>query len=179
MELDRLEKNLYDNILEAQVKLGYEGRPMSLNYTFSSLCHLAGAEKDKLEQTLSEFAEKVSPVFGDITFHTINGGYCITVPKEGTAYVYNDADGKEFIRAFIGLIRSHPSMEEVIGLFREYSDNVAVIDMVNDEFDKLVYFTDGKPDDYRYCLASEEEIDGSTHITYHRFIKEDYDELGF
>ena len=70
-------------------------------------------------------------------------------------------------------------MEEVIGLFREYSDNVAVIDMVNDEFDKLVYFTDGKPDDYRYCLVSEEEIDGSTHITYHRFIKEDYDELGF
>ena len=53
MELDRLEKNLYDNILEAQVKLGYEGRPMSLNYTFSSLCHLTGAEKDKLEQTLS------------------------------------------------------------------------------------------------------------------------------
>ena len=38
----RLEKHILDNILEAQVKLGYEGRSMSLNYTETSLKHLLG-----------------------------------------------------------------------------------------------------------------------------------------
>ena len=49
----------------------------------------------------------------------------------------------------------------------------------NGEFDYLVRFSDGIPDEYLYCLSVEEEIDGSVHVTYHRFIKEDYEELGF
>ena len=50
MDLQRLEKNLFDNVLEAQLKLGYEGRPMSLNYTSSSLKHLTGT--DDIEKAL-------------------------------------------------------------------------------------------------------------------------------
>ncbi|MBD5159206.1 MAG: DUF3877 family protein [Ruminococcus sp.] len=49
----------------------------------------------------------------------------------------------------------------------------------NDEFNYLVYFVDGIPDEYLYCLTVEEEIDGHLHITYHRFTREDYEELGF
>lgn len=179
MDMQRLEKNLCDNILEAQIKLGYDGRPMSLNYTVSSLCHLTGADADSAENMLRAFTEEVKPRLGEMTFRPIKNGYCLTVPAEGTEYVHSHSDGKEFIRAFIGLISSHPTVEEVLGLFRSYSDNVTVIETDNEEFQYLVYFTDGVPDDYRYCISAEEEIDGSIHVTYHRFIKEDYDDLGF
>ena len=179
MDLKRLEKNLCDNILEAQVKLGYDGRPMSLNYTTSSLCHLAGCDSGGAEDMLRTFIREASPRLGSITFRPVKDGFCLTVPPEGTGYVNSSSDGNEFIRAFIGLIRSHPTVDEVLGLFRSFSANVSITETDNEEFRYLVYFTDGVPDDYRYCISAEEEIDGSVHVTYHRFIKEDYEDLGF
>lgn len=181
MDLQKLKKNLYDNILEAQVKLGYDGRPMSLNYTLSSLSHLTGTENDadSIKAMLTEFTAAVSPCFGEISFRPIKDGFCLTVPSEGTGYVNSSSDGKEFIRAFISLLQSHPTIDEVTALFRSSSDNVTVTEVDNDEFQYLMYFNDGTPDDYRYCITAEEEIDGSTHITYHRFTKEDYEDFGF
>lgn len=181
MDLQRLEKNLYDNILEAQVKLGYDGRPMSLNYTLASLSHLTGAacNTDSIKAMLTEFSAAAAPRFGDISFRPIKDGFCLTVPSEGTGYVNKASDGKEFIRAFIGLLQTHPSIDDLIALFRSRSENVTVTEMDNEEFQYLMYFTDGTPDDYRYCITAEEEIDGSIHVTYHRFTKEDYDDLGF
>lgn len=41
-------------------------------------------------------------------------------------------------------------------------------------FDYLVYFEDGIPDDYRYCLSLEGE-----HMIYHKFTPEDYEDFGF
>ena len=38
----------------------------------------------------------------------------------------------------------------------------------------LVYFEDGIPDDYRYCLSLEGE-----HMIYHKFTPEDYEDFGF
>lgn len=177
MDLQRLEKNLFDNVLEAQLKLGYEGRPMSLNYTSSSLKHLTGT--DDIEKALDEFAAQSVERFGKMTFRSISGGYCITVPTEGTAYVHENSEKNSFMHRFIETVRSHTTIEKVLDVFREFSDDVEVTEMNNDEFQYLVYFRNGIPDDYRYCLADEEEIDGSHHITYHRFIAEDYDDLGF
>lgn len=177
MDLHRLEKNLCDNILEAQIKLGYDGRPMSLNYTSASLRHLTGS--DDTENMLRVFADEVSPRLGNMTFRPIKDGFCLTVPSEGTEYVRNSSDGKEFIRAFIGLVRSHPTVDEVLELFRSFSDKVEISETDNEEFQYLAYFPGGVPDEYVYCISAEEEIDGSTHVTYHRFIKEDYEDLGF
>lgn len=177
MSYERLEKNLIDNITEAQIKLGYDGRPMSLNYTVQSLRHLT--DREDVEKALDEFAEEVSPRLGKLTFHGIRDGFCITVPAEGTAYVHEKQEADSFICTFIEAIRSHTTLENVLGVFRKYSDDVSVTEMENEEFQYLVYFRNGIPDDYRYCLSVEEEIDGSHHITYHRFIAEDYEELGF
>ena len=44
----------------------------------------------------------------------------------------------------------------------------------NEEFDWLVYFEDGKPDAFFYCLK-----DDMGHVTYHRFTREDYEAFGF
>ena len=44
----------------------------------------------------------------------------------------------------------------------------------NGEFDYLVYFENGEPDSYRYCITVEAD-----HIIYHRYTKEDYAEFEF
>ena len=95
MNYQRLEKNLIDNILEAQIKLGYDGRPMSLNYTNSSLHHLTGAEN--IDDMLKGFSEYTQSRLGQLAFRSIKDGVCITVPSEGTAYVHENTDKNGFI----------------------------------------------------------------------------------
>ena len=177
----RLEKHILDNILEAQVKLGYEGRAMSLNYTKTSLIHLLGdsISDEELRQTLSDFAEFTAPRFGKLAITDIKNGFCITVPPEGTSYVHSLNDENGFICALVEAVRQHCSLNDILAVFRRFSDSVSVTETDNDEFQYLVYFENGVPDDYLYCLTVDEEIDGSIHVTYHRFIKEDYDDFKF
>lgn len=173
MNYTKFEKNLIDNIKEAQIKLGFENRPMSFNYMQASLNHLFGCECT--ENILSEFAGYAESRLGTIAFRAIRDGFCITVSAEGTAYVNNLTDGYEFITELVSSVRNHGvSLEQVIGIFNKYSFDVNIKEIHNDEFDLLVYFNNGKPDEYFYCLTDE-----GCHITYHRFIREDYEDLGF
>ncbi len=180
-DFSRLEKHILDNILEAQVKLGYEGRSMSLNYTKNSLIHLLGEKlsSEDIKQTLSDFAEYTAPRLGKLTITDIKNGFCITVPPEGTAYVHTLNDGNGFISALVEAVRQHLPLDDILAVFRKFSDSVSVTETDNDEFQYLVYFKNGIPDDYLYCLTVDQEIDGSTHVTYHRFIKEDYEDFNF
>lgn len=177
MNYKRLEKNIIDNIKEAQIKLGFDNRPMSFNYTESSLKNLLAT--DDIESALEDFSVNAVDRLGKITFHKIKTGFCLTVSEKGTSYV-NTLDGFEFIKEFINTVRKHGiSIDDVIAVFKKYSDNVVIEEKHNGEFDYLIYFADGVPDDYYYCITLEEEIDGHIHITYHRFIKEDYEEFSF
>lgn len=181
MNFERLKKNLCDNIFEAQIKLGYEGRPMSLNYTLNSLNHLIGTNLDQVQmkKALDDFSSYAEPEFGSIEFRSIKNGFCAVIPVKGTRFVHKDYNGGEFISEFIETIRKRSSLNEILNVFRKFSDHVSVNAIKSDEFQYLVYFTDNVPDDYRYCLTIDEEIDGRRHITYHRFIKEDYDDFKF
>ena len=40
------------------------------------------------------------------------------------------------------------------------------------EFDYLVYFEDGEPDSFWYCITDE-----GCHMIYHRFSEEDYKDI--
>lgn len=178
MNYERLEKNIIDNIKEAQIKLGFDNRPMSFNYAENSLKSLLYTEND-LQSVLDDFSVSVSERLGNLSFRKIKNGFCITVPVEGTAYV-NNLNGFDFITEFVNTIRLHEiSIDNIISIFKKYSDNVIVQKKNNGEFDYLIYFSDGNPDEYYYCISLEEEIDGHLHITYHRFIKEDYMEFSF
>lgn len=174
MNFERFEKNLIDNIKEAQLKLGYDNRPMSLNYMTASLKNLLGT--DVTDDVLSKFSEYVSPKLGILSFHPIKSGICITIPTEGTAYV-NSLSGYDFIAELIKKVSSHTSLEEVTAVFRKYSDNVVIEESTTEEFDLLAYFPDKCPDEYFYCLAAEPCISGGCHAMYHRFIREDYEEI--
>lgn len=177
MNFERLEKNITDNIKEAQIKLGFDNRPISLNYMENSLKNLL--RTDNVKTALEKFPETVRERLGEVTFREIKDGYCLTISAVGTSYV-NNLDDYEFLTEFIETVRCHGvSVEDVFSIFKKYSESVIIEEKHNDEFNYLVYFADGKPDEYLYCLAVEEEIDGHFHITYHRFIREDYDELGF
>lgn len=178
MDYKRLERNITDNIKEAQIKLGFDGRPMSLNYTENSLKNLLSTDGD-IKSALENFSAYVSERLGGITFHEIKNGFCITISAEGTSYV-NGLDGFEFIAELVDTVRRHGiSFDDVTAVFRKYSGNVVIEEKHNGEFDYLIYFADGVPDEYFYCIAFEEEIDGHIHVAYHRFIKEDYEEFGF
>ena len=180
MTFDRLEKNICDNIYEAQLKLGYDQRPMSLNYTNSSLCHLIGINDDaKLPQLLKSFADSVAEKLGKLDFVSTKNGFCITIPAEGTAYVNAQSGDYDFMQKLVEAVRDHADTETILGIFREASENVSITEINNEEFRYLACFTDMKPDEYYYCISEEEEIDGSIHASYHRFIREDYEELGF
>ncbi|MBR2283817.1 MAG: DUF3877 family protein [Ruminococcus sp.] len=176
---ERLEKNIIDNIHEAQLKLGYDGRPVSLNYTPATLRHLTGSD-DMGE--ISEAVKSCSPGrLGAMEIRPVHDIYCITVPAEGTAYVnalYSGDNG--FLCRLVGTVREHGiSLDDVLAVFRSFSDNVAVKESGSEEFDYLVYFEDGVPDEYYYCLTLEPCMGGGCHITYHRFIREDYEDLNF
>ena len=170
MNFERLEKNLIDNICEAQLKIGFEKRPISFNYTNKSLCHLLNVN-DITDNTLSEFkSEKI----GEITFRPIKSGFCITVSEKGAEYVHENCTGG-FIADLIDTVRQHgKSLDDIFNIFKKYSENVCIEQKNNGEFDYLVYFSDGIPDSYYYCITDE-----GMHITYHRFIKEDYEDFDF
>ena len=180
MTFERLEKNIFDNIYEAQLKLGYDQRPMSLNYTNSSLCHLIGInDTAQLQHLLESFADSVTQKLGKLTFRSTQNGFCITISAEGTAYVNKHSSGKEFMKKLVEAVRNHADTEMILGIFKKASENVSITELNNDEFRYLVFFPDMAPDEYYYCISEEEEMDGSIHASYHRFIREDYEELGF
>ena len=68
------------------------------------------------------------------------------------------------------LYTSGCTMEELLAQFHKHSDHVRVEELHNGEFDWLIEFEDGEPDEYRYCIADE-----GGHLTYHRFTREDYE----
>ena len=62
--------------------------------------------------------------------------------------------------------------EEILSVFQKYFPNVHYEKSIVSDFDYLIYFEDGQPDNYRYCLTEE-----CGHIIYHRYTKVDYEEL--
>ncbi len=182
MDLKRLENSIIDNITEAQLKLGYDKLPLTLNYMISTLGHLLGTEPEdeKIIPRLEAFSAYAEDRLGPVTFRKIKGGFALTIPAKGTEYVHSHPENKEFISEFIKKVSEHGiTLESVISIFQKYSENVTVSSSGCEDFDTLVYFTDGFPDDYRYCLSLEPCISGGYHISYHRFIPEDYNDFGF
>ena len=68
------------------------------------------------------------------------------------------------------------SFDDILAVFHQFSDKVHCEKLEgNEEFDYLVYFEDGTPDSYRYCIKLDDDGDA----VYHRFTPEDYAAFGF
>lgn len=177
VDFTRLEKNIIEVIQEEQIKLGYRSELIRLYYPITSLnrfFHTDAAEKE-MSELLAEFSKKTVQTLGGVETSYKGERFCIAIPPSGVDYVHEHTNGSEFISSFIETIGKHGcTIDELLQQFYRYSDHVHVERTTHGEFDYLVYFEDGVPDDYRYCITDE-----GCHLIYHRFTPEDYEEFQF
>ena len=175
----RLERNLTDLIHEQQLKLGYRRETVRLYFPVSSLAHLLDCppEMKTVLECLKDYFRESSERLGEAEVTHKQDTICLIFPEKVAEYVHIHAGKDPFLEAFIREISSPScSFDSLCTLFRSFSDHVRIIRMRDEEFDYLFYFPDGIPNDYRYCIAFEEE---EHHASYHRFIPEDYEDYHF
>ena len=177
MKYAELEKNLIEVLKEEQIKLGYRSENVRLYYPISSLNRLLGVSLDaaEMEKALYGFGDHAKEHLGKIEISRVGERFCLQIPPEGVDYVHAHLTETEFISDFIHTIEKHGcTIEEALQVFYKHSAQVHVEKITDGEFDYLIYFENGSPDDFRYCLKDE-----GCHIIYHRFTEGDYEEFGF
>ncbi len=173
----KLEQNICDVIREDQIKLGYRSETIRLYYPLESLNSLVGKHLSvtQMYEELADFCAEVKPRLGGIQVSGSKDRFCLAFPPQAAEYVHFELPKDKFLEEFIAVIARHGStLSDVLEVFKRYSSQVHLEQLFQSEFDYLIYFEDGLPNDYRYCLTMEE-----CHMTYHRFTVEDYKELGF
>ena len=177
MEFKRLEKNLMDIVAEQQLKLGYRSEKVRLYYPLSSLEGLLGTQctAEEMKTYLKEFCHEEKERLGEIKISEEKERFCFLIPPEGSDYIHEHAEGTEFLSEFLSAVQRHGcTFDDILCVFKKYSGCVHAEETEQGEFDYLLYFEDGVPDDFLYCLEKEGE-----HMIYHRFTREDYRDFNF
>lgn len=176
LNFNALLKNLIDMIMEAQIKLGCEETAVSFYYPLDSLCTILGEKLsyDEMRAALSDFCKYANSALGSIEVTLDDERFCLRVPAEGAKYVHEKVTGYDFLEEFINRICLPCTIDDLLCVFKKYSDNVKCVKADEDEFDYVVYFADGVPDNYFYCIQLE-----MGHASYHRFTPGDYKAFGF
>ena len=162
--------SLTDMIRETHIKVGYTASACGINYLRSSLCAMLRLTDDALEPALAEFFAAYSDRLGtpEITHH--GDILHIRIPKEGAAYVHDNLPENDFLKALVGLLKAQDGAlteEAILALFRTYAPDVRTVHPANAEelgADLVIWFADGKPDPYCYCMENEMGF-----WSYHRF----------
>lgn len=177
MDFSRLENNIIDVIKEEQIKLGYRSELIHLYYPIQSLNRFLSQNYniEMMHEALKDFCEYSKSRLGEIQISNKGERFCFAIPPAGVDYVHEHMDSTEFIYDFIKTIEKHGcTIDDVLQQFYKHSDHVHVEKVNHGEFDYLVYFEDGIPDNFRYCITDE-----GCHIIYHRFTIEDYNDFDF
>lgn len=178
MNTDRLIKNITDQIVEAQLKLGYVKETVRLYFPLSSLNVILGVHAKDSQEMLTWLVENVAlqqSELGTIRFSVRGERFELSVQADGVEYVHKNVLFSSFLVDIIKLFQSHHhcSIEEICQVFATHNENYVYEKMPQGtDFDYVVYFPDKEPDEYYYCIKSEMD-----HTIYHRFMKEDYLEL--
>lgn len=175
MNFSKLEKNIIDVMKEEQVKLGYRSETIRLYYPILSLNRLldTDCEVKQMADILNSFCDYAEARLGRIEISNQAERFCFTISAQGAEYVHRHMGDKEFIVDLVNTVSKHGvTIDEVLQQFYKYSDDVHVEKVSHGEFDYLIYFENGKPDDFRYCITDE-----GCHIIYHRFTADDYNDL--
>lgn len=171
MVYQALYNNIIDNIKEAHMKLGFTDSEVSLNYQIRSLGHLV--DEVPATEALEVLVREAQPTLGQLTYRIRDNVVRITVPREGVRYVRDHVPERPLLRELISLVQTPTvTLEEILTMFRRHSDNVACEPTEEGGMDYVIWFPDGDPDDYRYCLC----LDG-LGATYHRLSKADFEDI--
>ncbi len=163
-----LEKNICYVIKEQHIKLGFSDNSRWLYYPLSALNHLMGIDCDitGMEEVLKGFFDYAEDRLGPGKATCKGERFCLHMDPKASVYVRDNVPEEPFLVELIDTLEKHgTTMEQVVDVFRKYSDKVHAELADSDEFDMLVYFEDGEPDPFVYCLADE-----MGHVTYHRMI---------
>ncbi len=173
----RLEENMMDIIAEQQAKLGYLKEPVRLYYPLSSLQHLTGIQGDAedMNRELQDLAEEVRDTLGKVQVSRSvkeKDRFCLFCPKQASEYVHEHKERNPFIYELVQLFSKHGvTMEQVIALFEKQNSAYEVLQIPDGDFDVAIHFLDHS-DPYYYCFKDE-----GCHMSYHRFLQEDYLDL--
>ena len=165
---EELFNNICYVIKEQHIKLGYSDNSRWLYYPLSALNHLIGTDYDTdgMEEALAGFFDYAKDRFGPGKATHKGDRFCLHMDPQASAYVRDNVPEEPFLVELVDTLAEHgTTMDHVVDVFRKYSDKVHAEPADSDEFDMLVYFEDGEPDPFVYCLADE-----MGHITYHRMI---------
>lgn len=174
---DKLEKNIVDQIKEAQLKLGFVRETMRLYYPLESLQAILGlpvasprlpaAEAEQLCQQLG----KEFPAF---TFGQHEGRIEVCVPPSYVEWVHKEVETPAFLSELIEQFQDNHYLtkEQLQEIFSRYGDFVCEQMPEGTDFDFVFYFENPMVDEYYYCVRME-----MGHTIYHRFLKADYEQL--
>ncbi|MBE5877467.1 MAG: hypothetical protein E7290_11345 [Lachnospiraceae bacterium] len=178
MNTDRLIKNITDQIVEAQLKLGYVKETVRLYFPLNSLNVILDMETKDANQMLEalQLSEALQTSgLGAMKISARGERFEISVPADGVEYVHKNVAVSPFLVDIIALFGKHHhcTIEEICQVFAAHNANYVCDKMPEGtDFDYAIYFPDKEPDEYYYCIKSE-----MNHTIYHRFMKEDYLEL--
>lgn len=167
-DYEELEKNICYVIKEQHIKLGFSDNSRWLYYPLSALNHMMGTDCDidGMVETLEGFFDYAEERLGPGRVTHKGERFCLHMDPKASVYVRDNVPEEPFLVELIETLEKHgTTMEQVVDVFRKYSDKVHAEPAESDEFDMLVYFEDGRPDPFVYCLADE-----MGHVTYHRMI---------
>lgn len=174
---EKLEGNIVDIMVEEQAKLGYRKESVRLYYPLSSLSHFfeeTDVTTERMNALLSGFPEYMSNKYGDVGITNKGDRFCFTMSELASEYVHNKREDNKFIQQLVDLVGRHgTTMQQITELFKNEDESCIIDNVDNGEFDILIKFSDSK-DRYFYCFKDE-----GCHIIYHRFLPEDYYDLGF
>lgn len=175
VDLNRLEKNIVDQIKEVQIKLGYVKETVRLYYPLTSLNTMLGTSYINLENARNdiEICLKKRPLnIGEVDVSVHEGRIEFVVPPDGTEYIHNNIADPDFLKDLVILFgKHHCTKQEILDLFANYSEEYVCEQMPEGaDFDYVLYFKDKNIDEYYYCVKEE-----MGHTIYHRFTKEDYE----
>lgn len=172
---EKIFENLEDLLAEEQAKLGYRKEPVRFYYPLSSLNHFfdASFSEEEMKEALKEFPAFAEERFGNVEITGKGERFCFFLSEKATEYVHGHQGANAFIFELVETLSVHgTTMAEVEEVFKKQPFSYERKKVDTDEFDCCFYFTEGK-DPYLYCFKDE-----GCHIIYHRFLPDDFEDLG-
>ena len=125
-----LERNLIDNILECEIKLGHASLPVSFYYPCRSLLELLQCKEEQLPAAIKIFQQKQQGRLGDVVIEELvseKGRYVITVPASGVDWVSTNYQPSEFMKLFVAEITNpNNDFRDILKVFQRFSENIEV-----------------------------------------------------
>ena len=173
-----LEKHIMDTMKEWQIKIGSFDSNIRLYYPKVSICRHLNLDKDIDNELLCRYTEHYftehAQYLGNVRVSAEHDRFCVLVDKTGCDYVEKNIEEPEFLTGFLSILKSQ-DMQKIIDFFEEYAkahETKISIRKEENGLETAIAFENECVEPYVYCIDQNE-----FGITYHRFTKEDFEEL--